>query len=224
MLTLLLFTLPALVQKKFHLQLPTFLEMTLLIFIFAAEILGEIAAFYTLYPIWDDLLHATNGFIAAAIGFSLIRLLNQKPNHTPSFTPMSLMIIAFCFSMTVGVIWEFFEFGVDNIFNKDMQKDTVLAVINSVYLDPTNSNHVITVPIETLYVNGQNWVQDYGGYLDIGLYDTMIDLLVNALGALAFILVYQICSKSKNLSRLAKSFFILKDTHQNITPNEENNN
>ena len=169
--------------------MPTALEIIILIFIFAAEILGEIGAYYTLYPIWDDLLHVTNGFIAAAIGFSLIKLMNHKQNPPIALSPFSWIIIAFCFSMTIGLIWEFFEFGIDNILNKDMQKDTVIAVINSVYLDPTNTNQVITLPFDSILINGQDWMGLYGGYLDIGLYDTMTDLLVNSIGALVFIII-----------------------------------
>jgi hypothetical protein len=208
LLTLLLFILPSFIQKSLHIKMPTALEIIILLFIFAAEILGEIGAYYTLYPIWDDLLHATNGFIAAAIGFSLIKLMNHKQKPPINLSPLSWVIIAFCFSMTIGLVWEFFEFGVDNILNKDMQKDTVIAIINSVYLDPTNTNQVISLPLDSLLINGQDWMNLYGGYLDIGLYDTMTDLLVNSAGALVFVIIAYINFKNKKLANFVNNFLI----------------
>ncbi len=78
--------------------------------------------------------------------------------------------------MTIGVLWEFFEFGMDRLFHMDMQKDTI--TISSVMLDPTNRNIPITIDnITSVAVNGQDL--GFSGYLDIGLYDTMEDLFVN---------------------------------------------
>ena len=73
-LTLMLLVIPSLVQVTFKVELPTVLEIIILIFIFAAEILGEISEFYLLFPFWDTVLHTINGFLAAAIGFSLVDL------------------------------------------------------------------------------------------------------------------------------------------------------
>lgn len=127
-LTLLLLIVPSFVQVTFKIELPTTLEIIVLFFIFAAEILGEINEFYLLFPFWDTVLHTLNGFLAAAIGFSLVDLLNRSErtvfNLSPVFTAFTA-IVAFCFSMTIGVVWEFFEFGMDQFLGYDMQKDTV---------------------------------------------------------------------------------------------------
>ena len=77
-LTLMLLVIPSLVQVTFKVELPTVLEIIILIFIFAAEILGEISEFYLLFPFWDTVLHTINGFLAAAIGFSLAGSAEQK--------------------------------------------------------------------------------------------------------------------------------------------------
>ena len=87
--------------------------------------------------------------------------------------------------MTVGVVWEFFEFGMDVFVGTDMQKDTVLDVIRSVTLHPEGKNIPVVIDkITEVSVNGD--LLSVAGYLDIGLYDTMKDLIVNFIGALVF--------------------------------------
>ena len=96
-----------------------------------------------------------------------------------------MAIAAFCFAMTVGVLWEFVEFAADRIFLLDMQKDTVVHTISSVMLDETNRNIPIVISnIESASINGVDL--GLGGYLDIGLYDTMEDLFVSFVGAVTF--------------------------------------
>lgn len=182
--TLLLLLLPYFVEVQFRVELPKTLEIIIMLFIFSAEILGEINEFYIKIPMWDTILHTLNGFLAAAVGFSLVYLLNRSKSNI-SLSPLFMAIVAFCFSMTVGVLWEFFEFTMDMFFGTDMQKDTVINVIRSVTLNPDGRNvpYVIKNITETT-VNGKNL--DVDGYLDIGLIDTMADLFVNFIGAITF--------------------------------------
>ena len=77
------------------------------------------------------MLHTTNGFLMGAIGFALIDILNKSPNFHISLSPVFVAVVALCISMTVGVLWEFFEFGMDTLFSTDMQKDKIQ--LNSVY-------------------------------------------------------------------------------------------
>ena len=104
-LTLLLFDIPAFIDRRLKIQLPSVLEATILLFIFAAEILGEIGSFYTHIHWWDTMLHTINGFIMAAIGFSLIDILNNSSRFHIQMSPLFVTLISFCFSMTVGVVW-----------------------------------------------------------------------------------------------------------------------
>lgn len=184
-LTLVLLVAPSFIQVTFKVELPTVLEIIILLFIFSAEILGEISEFYLMFPFWDTVLHTLNGFLMAAIGFSLVDLLNRSEKIKFNLSPIFVAIVAFCFSMTIGVLWEFFEFGMDQIAGYDMQKDTVIHTIRSVTLDPQGRNvpFVISGITETA-VNGTEL--GLGGYLDIGLIDTMQDLIVNFVGALLF--------------------------------------
>ena len=206
-LALLLLYVPSWLQVKLCIELPPALEITILCFIFAAEILGEVNAFYVVVPNWDTMLHTINGFLAAAVGFSLILLLNDDERLTFDLSPVFLAIVAFCFSMTIGVLWEFFEFGMDWFFHTDMQKDTVINAIYTVALDTTRSNRVVAVRgIQDVVVNGESL--GLGGYLDIGLIDTMKDLFVNFIGAAVFSVTGFFYAKSKGRRKTAAQSFV----------------
>lgn len=181
-LTLVLLLLPSVLSSKLHIALPNTLEIIIICFIFAAEILGEVQEYYVLFDGWDDMLHTLNGFLAAAIGFAMIDILNRHEKVSMNLSPAFVALVAFCFSMTIGVLWEFFEFFMDMFFGKDMQKDTWLTAFNSVALNPEGANVPVHVDVESVVVNGQKWDK----YLDIGLYDTMHDLFVNFIGAVTF--------------------------------------
>ena len=183
--TLVLFMVPAFIEKLFKVHLPSILEIVVLVFIFAAEILGEISDYYVKFAFWDTMLHVTTGFLAAAVGLSLIDILNRSTRIGLSLSPLFVALVSFCFSMTIGVLWEFFEFGADVLFLTDMQKDTVVTNISSVLLNPEPINKSIIIKdITETVVNGQPL--GINGYLDIGLYDTMKDLFVNFVGAVTF--------------------------------------
>ena len=205
LLVLILFILPFFIQQNFGIQLPTTLEIIILLFIFAAEILGELEGYFITYPNWDTMLHTTTGFLCAATGFALIDILNRNSRIKFQLSPIYVALAAFCFSMTVGVLWEFFEFGMDRLFHLDMQKDTVVQSITSVMLDPTNSNTPITIDgIHSVAVNGNDL--GFDGYLDIGLYDTMEDMFVNFIGAVTFSVIGYFYIKHRGKGKLARAF------------------
>lgn len=217
-LTLFLFTVPTILERRLRIDIPNTLEIIILLFIYAAEILGEIQAFYLYIPNWDTMLHTMNGFLCAAIGFSLLDILNRNEKVKFSLSPLYLAIVAFCFSMTVGVLWEFFEAGMDRFFLLDMQKDTVVNSIGSVLLDPSNSNrpvlyHDITDVI-LVQKDGTQTALGVGGYLDIGLMDTMEDLFVNFVGAVVFSVIGYFYVRSRGKGRFASRFIpvILPDS------------
>ena len=205
LLVLALFMLPFFIQQNFGIELPSTLEIIILLFIFAAEILGELKCYFITFSHWDSMLHTTTGFLCAATGFALIDILNRNSRIKFELSPIYVALAAFCFSMTVGVLWEFFEFGMDRIFHMDMQKDTVVSSITSVMLDPTNKNIPVTIDgITSVTVNGQEL--GFGGYLDIGLCDTMEDLFVNFIGAVVFSTIGYFYIKHRGKGKLAKAF------------------
>lgn len=205
LLTLILLVMPSIIQLKLKIELPTTLEIIILLFIFAAEILGEIGEYYIKIENWDTMLHTMNGFLMAAIGFSLVDILNREEKLKFELSPLFMSIVAFCFSMTIGVLWEFFEYAMDTFFFLDMQKDTIVNTFSTVMLDPTGGNTpVIVKDIADVIVNGESL--GLGGYLDIGLHDTMYDLWVNFVGAIVFSIIGYFFMKHKGNSKFAKRF------------------
>ena len=142
--------------------------------------------YYTRIPGWDTILHTLNGFLFAAVGFSTIYLLNRGSRDF-KLSPFYLTMVAFCFSMTIGVIWEFFECAMDLFLNKDMQKDFLVQTINTVSLnDAGELEHINDVTQTVVHTASGETITIDGGYLDIGILDTMKDLLVNLIGAVVF--------------------------------------
>lgn len=215
LITLILLLLPFIVQERLKIELPSMLESIILFFIFSAEILGEINNFYNIIPFWDTILHTINGFLAAAIGFALVDLLNKNSDNF-NLSPIYLCLVAFCFSMTIGILWEFFEFSADRIFKSDMQKDRYVSNISSVLLNEGKHNQPIkfdNIGYTIIYDRDGNELYKMNAYLDIGLIDTMKDLMVNFVGAAFFCSICYI-----SLTRQNK----YKNIITNLTPKKGN--
>ena len=214
LLSLVLLFAPLFIQNKYEITLPDGLEISIYLFIFSAEILGEINNFYGIIPHWDTCLHTINGFLATAVGFSLVDLLNKNSKDI-KLSLFYLCLVAFCFSMTIGILWEFFEYGGDKFMKFDMQKDTLITNISSVYLNPDNVNKPIIVDnigkTEIFDIDGKLLYAVDGGYLDIGLNDTMKDLFVNFIGALVFSIFAYIGLKNNKKSSVVKKFVPTKE-------------
>ena len=204
-LTLILFIVPSLVQATFKIDIPKTFEITILCFIFSAEILGEINGYYQLFEHWDVILHTLNGFLAASVGFSLVYLLNKNDNLQFSLSPLFVVLVAFSFSMTIGVLWEIGEFSVDVFLGFDSQKDTIIHTINSIELSSDFS--IVNINnIHEVMINGE--MLPINGYLDIGLYDTMHDLFVNLIGAFVFSIYGFIYLKKEEKNNLVEHFIL----------------
>ena len=211
-LTLILFTIPTIIDKKLNIALPNALESIILLFIFSAEILGEVQNFYGIFKGWDSILHTINGFLCAAIGFSLIDILNRSEKFHTKMTPAFVALVAFCFSMTIGVLWEFFEFRMDVTFKTDMQKDRIVQEISTVTLNPEGKNDPVeirNITGTTIYYieNGENKeISVVDGFLDIGIRDTMKDLFVNFIGAVVFSILGLLYIKDRDEYKFAEKF------------------
>lgn len=221
-LTLLLFNIPLVAKKTLRVTIPKVLESIILLFIFSAEILGEIGNFYKHIPIWDSMLHTMNGFLMAAIGFALIDILNRSPKFHVNLSPIFVIFVAFCFSMTIGVLWEFFEFFMDSFTHTDMQKDFKLAEIATysikggrsiLEISDIQKTVIITAAGETYTINN--------GYLDIGLFDTMKDMLVNGIGAVVFSIIGYFYLIGRNKGNFAKKFIPQLDHSDESLTEEE---
>lgn len=216
-LTLILFMIPSFIEKRIHIDIPDTLEVIILLFIFSAEILGEINAYYLIFPYWDTTLHTLNGFLAAAIGLSLIDILNKNDRFAISLSPIFVALVAFCFSMTIGVVWELFEFAMDQLLGFDMQKDTYMAAFQSVLLNKDGLNSPVKVAVDSVVVNGEAWK----AYIDLGLIDTMMDLLVNFIGAAVFSTFGYFYIKHRGKGNFLKRFILKSNIQAYREKNEQ---
>lgn len=211
-LALFLFLVPAFLEKTLKIDFPTTLEILIFLFIFSAEILGEINNFYGKYEMFDDILHAINGFACASIGFSSVYILNEKTNSL-KLSPLFVALVSFCFSMTIGVAWEFFEYNADKYLGLDMQKDEYIDTIKTVTLDPSESNKVTKIENinqTVLYDKDGKEIARIDNYLDIGIHDTMEDLKVNFIGAIVFSIYGYLYIINNKKYKLAGKFITTK--------------
>ncbi len=203
-----LFLIPPFVETAFRVRLPNAMEIIAFFFVFAAEILGEIECFYIKVPFWDTLLHTVNGFLFAAFGFCVVEMLNRSRKTKFDLSPFFCATVAFCLSMTIGVLWEFFEFGADVLFHTDMQKDFILHAIHSVTLEPSGANTAVSVKeiVKTTLLTVSGEAIEIDGYLDVGLFDTMKDLFTNFIGAVVFSVIGFFHVRHEGKIRFAKQF------------------
>ena len=209
LLTLLLFFIVKSINKTLNIEMSIFLEVIVYLFIYSSIILGEVYNFFRLIYYWDTILHTITGFISAAFGYSLIYILNNNINKY--IKPIFAFIVSISFSMLIGVFWEFIEFSVDYYLTKDMQKDQIITKISSVKLNPQLENKGILINDinkTIIYSNNKNIIVINGGYLDIGLVDTIKDLFVNFLGAIVFSIL--ICLHIRNNNYKFIEQFMLK--------------
>lgn len=206
-LVLIQFLIPYFITKKLKIELPSIFEIIILLFIFSSEVLGEIQNFYGVFKHFDTVLHTLNGFLCAAVGFSLIDLCNNNSEKF-NLSPLYLTIVAFCFSMTIGVLWEFLEYSIDKIMLSDMQKDKLVTKISSVWLNPDGKNKAIIVDNinKTIIYSDSGETVIEGGYLDLGLNDTMKDLIVNFVGAVVFSIFGYLYIINRDKYKIAEKF------------------
>lgn len=217
-LTLALFTIPQITERLFNIEIPNFLELIVILFVFSSTILGELGDFYGYFNMWDTILHTINGFLASGIGFSFVYLLNKNADGI-NLSPLFLAIVTFCFSMTIGIMWEFIEYSADHWMNMDMQKDRIIQELNSVSIgEDNNTVHHIGNIEQTIVESRDESGNDIktiidGGYLDIGINDTIKDLFVNLIGAATFsIFGYLYTKNNQKKYKFVKNFILKKRT------------
>lgn len=172
--TLLLAAMPMLLEKLLHCRI------SLPVYIFAlayavGPMLGHCWKLYYTVPVWDKLLHISGGVMFAILGAYVFDLLAKNKE-----LPVVRTIFALCFSMAIAVLWEFCEFGADTFLGMDMQDDTVIHSLTSYLLGESLGVTGSIENIESVVVNGVA----LPGYIDIGLIDSMLDMLLETLGAM----------------------------------------
>lgn len=157
--------LPSIIERKWRIDIPSFMHIVFVFFLYAAIYLGEVRSFYYKIPHWDTILHTFSGAMIGALGFSVVKLLNDSEKVKINLSPLFVAIFAFSFALAIGALWEVYEYTFDGLLGLNMQK---FALENGTPLV------------------GRNAVSD-----------TMKDLIVDSLGALATSAVGYISLKFK---------------------------
>ncbi len=114
--------LPAMLERRFNFALPDILTFIYLIFLYCAIFLGEVRSFYYTVPHWDDILHSLSSVMNGLFGFLLVAVLNRNQKVSVNLSPFFISLFAFCFSVSVGAVWEIYEYLSDGILGLNMQK------------------------------------------------------------------------------------------------------
>jgi hypothetical protein len=217
-----LMNIPLFMRRRFKFYIPSFLQITVTLFIVLHFVFGEIFRVYDRSLLFDKMLHTTSGVVIAICGFSLVNLLNESPNTHLKLSPFFVALFSFCFALAIGYLWEMLEYTVDSITGINMQRwqDSFVPVI-------IDGEEVMV----SMYGQGS------------GLIDTMMDMVVNAVGAAVISVVGYIMLKAKNPkiqallirrfknpekyereSEDAKQFFQSKQKRNQANNNSENEN
>lgn len=180
--TLLMILIPAFVERLFRCKMNTFVYI-FAVFYTIEPMLGQCHNLYYTLWWWDKLLHITGGVMFALFGFFLFELLNKGNKSKLILTA----VFALCFSMAISMLWEFVEYSADTFLGTDMQDDRIITSIHSYMLDDGVGVVGSIDNIEEVIVNGKKLPVD--GYIDIGLNDTMLDMLLETLGAIAAVVI-----------------------------------
>ena len=178
---------PEIGQKlmKFRISTPVYIGILLYII---TPIFGHSFEFYTRVVGWDKFMHTTGGVVFAMVGAYLPKLITKKDDCSV----LVCILCAFCFSITISVLWEIYEYISDTFFGLDMQKDTYLSVFNSYFLGDSQHSIDSTGNITSVIIQTENGAIELSKYIDIGLHDTMLDIIVESLGAAVYCIAYAI--------------------------------
>lgn len=144
--------LPAIIEKRYMVYLPTEFEIMIVLFVYAALFLGEVHGYYTKYWWWDIILHTGSGIALGFIGFLIMYVLYYEKKVATS--PLYIVMFSFCFAVAFGAIWEIFEFSMDSFFGMNMQKSGLVDTMWDIIVDCLGA--LFTSIIGYLYMKKEN--------------------------------------------------------------------
>jgi hypothetical protein len=168
--------------RRFGVRLPNCMWIFIMLFNAIGSLGGSIYDFYHYFTYWDDLMHIICGMLAAFVGFAAPDALDRQ--HSGEHSMAIKVFSALTFIFIWAAIWEFYEYAFDTFLGTDMQTDSIVHIINSAIIGPDPIIVDSITDITDVTVNGQSL--GLGGYLDIGLHDSMTDMLGNAIGGVLY--------------------------------------
>lgn len=131
--TFLLTLIPRYVTSRIGLALPTPMIVAITLFIFATIFLGEAFDYYNRFWWWDIALHGGSAIGFGLLGFLFVFTLFEGDRYAAPH--WALALIAFCVAVTIGALWEIFEFGMDQLFGMNMQKSGLMDTMGDLIVD-----------------------------------------------------------------------------------------
>ncbi len=180
-LALVCLNIPVFFQKKLKVRIPDFIAVIVYLFIFIHFVLGEIYRFYDHYILFDKILHTTGGAIIAFIGFSVVLSFTNLKSKKVKLSPFFIVLFSFCFALSIEYIWELIEYAVDSIGYK-------IAGLNGPNMQRWQDGIIADNGDGTYVTNAVR---------GSGLTDSMMDMLVNIVGAAIICGVVLVCLKFK---------------------------
>lgn len=116
------FFIPNIISKKAKIVIPSNMYLLYIIFLYAAVFLGEVRNYFYKVPHWDTILHTCSGAMLGALGFSFVNILNKHEKVNVELSPIFVALFAFGFAITLGVMWEIYEYTFDGLLGLNMQK------------------------------------------------------------------------------------------------------
>jgi hypothetical protein len=210
-IALVFFLLPSFLYNKLSIKVPLALEISAVLFTFMCVVGGEIGHLYAQFPLWDKILHTFSGFLIATIGLAFVDFFTKRKGSVFRLTPFFAVFFAFFFALGVEVIWEIFEYLVDTLTGTtDMQADYYIDFFVSKKAGgEMNPTPIIVNGIKDVVITFENGGEAMvlPGYIDIGLADTMHDIIVGAAGALLFCIIEYIAlvKRDKRMQKISES-------------------
>ena len=134
--------LPVAIGKRFGVTIPPEFEVLAVTFVYASLFLGEVHGYYVKFWWWDVVLHTGSGLILGILGFLLVYVLNEKDSVELDMKPGFVALFAFMFAVSLGTVWEIFEFGMDQVFGLNMQKSGLIDTMWDLIVDAAGAGTI----------------------------------------------------------------------------------
>ena len=158
--------LPIILGKRFDVRIPHGFETLAVIFLYMSLFLGETQSYYTRFWWWDLVLHSGSAFLLGILGFLMVYVLNERKEVDLDMKPKFIALFAFMFAVSIGALWEIFEYGMDQVFGLNMQKsglqdtmwDLIVDVAGAVFISILGWGYINNREEDSFL---ERWIRDF---------------------------------------------------------------
>ena len=131
--TLMLSFAPILVARWAEIDVPPSFLTAIVIFVGATLFMGEVLDFYNRFWWWDIAMHGGSAIGFGLIGFVAVFIMFQGDRYAAPH--WAIAFFAFAFALSIGTLWEIFEFAMDQTFGTNMQKSGLMDTMTDLIVD-----------------------------------------------------------------------------------------